>query len=93
MRTAGLLEIGRGKTRISAEVGSLSTHVKIEKYEQRADHYRNKLFRKNTLRVQIQLVVNTKYKLQHWCGGRAYLSLNAALMLGFIGSRSGCAAT
>jgi hypothetical protein len=40
--------------------------VKIEKYEQRADRYRSKLFRKNTLRVQIERDAGAKYKSNEW---------------------------
>jgi hypothetical protein len=51
MRTANL--IGRGKTRIIGGSKKLSTHVKIEKYEQRTDCYRSKLFGKNMLYERI----------------------------------------
>jgi hypothetical protein len=51
--------IGRGKTRISAKVSSLSTRVKIEKYEQRADCYRSK-------KIQEKYAVRED-RMRCWC--------------------------
>jgi hypothetical protein len=57
-----------GRRELSAEAGSLSTRVEVGKRVQRADRYRSKLFKKNTLRVQIGRNLNTKYKSQDWRG-------------------------
>jgi hypothetical protein len=68
MRTAGLIEIGLGKTRIIGGSGKLIDA-------------REKLKKMNNARIAIvanysgecaacvgQLAVNTKCKPQHWCG-------------------------